>query len=61
MGTTTPFTKITDRLDRRDALEAYAVAAFAALLAHSPGTPSKIALAAWTYADAMIVEWEKRR
>lgn len=52
---------ITDRLDRRDALEAYALAAFAALLAHSPGTPSKIALAAWTYADAMLVEWEKRR
>lgn len=52
---------ITDRLDRRDALEAYALAAFTALLAHSPGTPSKIALAAWTYADAMLVEWEKRR
>lgn len=57
----TPFTKITDRLDRRDALEAYALAAFAALLAHSPGPPSKIALAAWIYADAMLVEWEKRR
>jgi hypothetical protein len=52
---------ITDKLDRRDVFEAYALAAFAALLAHSPGTPSKIALAAWTYADAMIVEWEKRR
>lgn len=57
----TPFTKITDKLDRRDALEAYALAAFAALLAHSPGTPSKTALAAWTYAEAMLVEWEKRR
>jgi hypothetical protein len=56
-----PFTKITDKLDRRDALDAYAIAAFAGLLSHAPGTPSKIALAAWTYAEAMIVEWEKRR
>jgi|TARA_R110000868_G_scaffold252033_1_gene508716 hypothetical protein len=57
----TPFTKITDKLDRRDALDAYAIAAFVGLLSHSPGTPSKVAEAAWCYAEAMILEWEKRR
>ena len=56
-----PFTKITDKLDRRDALDAYAIAAFAGLLSHAPDPPSKIAEAAWYYAEAMIVEWEKRR
>lgn len=48
-------------IDRREMRDKMALAAFQGLVTQLAGEPKKIAKAAYEYADAMLLEWEKRR
>ena len=53
--------EIISDLDRRDMRDKLVMAAFQALLSNVALEPAKTAKAAYEYADAMLLEWEKRR
>lgn len=54
-------TDVIGEMDRRDMRDKLMLAAFQALVTNLVGEPKKIAKAAAEYADAMLMEWEKRR
>jgi hypothetical protein len=53
--------EIVSEMDRRDMRDKLVMAAFQALLSNVALEPAKTAKAAYEYADAMLLEWEKRR
>lgn len=54
-------TEVIGEMDRREMRDRLMLAAFQALVTNLVGEPKKIAKAAAEYADAMLVEWERRR
>jgi hypothetical protein len=54
-------TEVIGEMDRREMRDKLMLAAFQALVTNLVGEPKKIAKAAAEYADAMLVEWERRR
>ena len=54
-------TDVIGEMDRRDMRDKLMIAAFQGLVTNLAGEPKKIAKAAAEYADAMLLEWEKRR
>ncbi len=54
-------TEVIGEMDRRDMRDKLMLAAFQALVTNLAGEPKKIAKAAAEYADAMLLEWERRR
>lgn len=54
-------TEVIGEMDRREMRDKLMLAAFQALVTNLVGEPKKIAKAAAEYADAMLLEWERRR
>jgi hypothetical protein len=54
-------TEMVSEVDRREMRDKLVMAAFQALLSNVALEPAKTAKAAYEYADAMLLEWEKRR
>jgi hypothetical protein len=54
-------TDVIGDLDRRDMRDKLVLAAFQGLVTNLASEPKKLAKAAAEYADAMLLEWERRR
>ena len=54
-------TEVIGEIDRRDMRDKLMLAAFQGLVTNLASEPKKLAKAAAEYADAMLLEWEKRR
>jgi hypothetical protein len=54
-------TDVIGDLDRRDMRDKLMLAAFQGLVTNLASEPKKLAKAAAEYADAMLLEWEKRK
>lgn len=54
-------TEVIGEMDRRDMRDKLMLAAFQGLVTNLASEPKKLAKAAAEYADAMLLEWERRR